>query len=158
MYLSSWHGTWLSTGTILLVPVHMSQLWCHMNISHLLSLTTQNERLSGPHNVLVSLLTPLTCTLWPQTLTQLFLSSRTPSVRLPLSPQRFCSIICRRYFVQVMVFWVRTPCSGVVGYHCFRGPCWLHLWGEGYILSHHYTALQSRRPQFESSSCLLIHQ
>jgi hypothetical protein len=25
--------------------------------------------------------------------------------------------------INVAVFWVVTPCSGVVGYQCFRGPC-----------------------------------
>jgi hypothetical protein len=29
---------------------------------------------------------------------------------------------------QVEVFWVVTPCSVVVGYQRFRGPCCLHLW------------------------------
>jgi hypothetical protein len=29
--------------------------------------------------------------------------------------------------IQVEVFWVVTPCSVVVGYQCFRGPCCLHL-------------------------------
>jgi hypothetical protein len=27
--------------------------------------------------------------------------------------------------IQVEVFWVVTPCSVVVGYQCFRGPCCL---------------------------------
>jgi len=27
------------------------------------------------------------------------------------------------------------PCSDVVGYHCFRGPCCLHLQGETAIVS-----------------------
>jgi len=31
---------------------------------------------------------------------------------------------------QVEVFWVVTPCSVVVGYQSFRGPCCLHLQGE----------------------------
>jgi len=29
---------------------------------------------------------------------------------------------------EVNVSWVVTPCSVVVGYHRFRGPCCLHLW------------------------------
>jgi len=32
--------------------------------------------------------------------------------------------------IQVAVFWVVTPCSVVVGYRCFGGPCCLHLQGE----------------------------
>jgi hypothetical protein len=28
---------------------------------------------------------------------------------------------------QVEIVWVVMPCSVVVGYHCFRGPCCLHL-------------------------------
>jgi len=31
---------------------------------------------------------------------------------------------------QVEVFWVVTPCSVVVGYQCFRGPCHLHQQGK----------------------------
>jgi len=30
---------------------------------------------------------------------------------------------------QVEVFWVVTPCSVVVGYHRFGGPCCCHLQG-----------------------------
>jgi len=29
--------------------------------------------------------------------------------------------------IQVEVFWVGTRYSVVVGYHCFRGPCCVHL-------------------------------
>jgi hypothetical protein len=29
--------------------------------------------------------------------------------------------------IHVMVFWVMTPCSNMVGHQCFRGPCCLHL-------------------------------
>jgi hypothetical protein len=32
--------------------------------------------------------------------------------------------------LQVVVFWVVTPCIVVVGYQRFRGPCCLHLQGE----------------------------
>jgi hypothetical protein len=32
--------------------------------------------------------------------------------------------------IQVVVFWVMTPCSDVVGYQRFGGPCCLHLQGE----------------------------
>jgi hypothetical protein len=32
--------------------------------------------------------------------------------------------------IQVEVLWVVTPCSVVVGYHCFRGPCCHHLQSE----------------------------
>jgi hypothetical protein len=35
-----------------------------------------------------------------------------------------------RWYLQVVVFWVMTPCSDVVGYHRFGGPCCLHLQGE----------------------------
>jgi hypothetical protein len=30
-----------------------------------------------------------------------------------------------------VVFWVMTPCSDVVGYLSFGGPCCLHLQSEG---------------------------
>jgi hypothetical protein len=33
--------------------------------------------------------------------------------------------------IQVEVFWVVTPCSVVVGYQRFRGPCCLHLLVNG---------------------------
>jgi len=45
-------------------------------------------------------------------------------------------------------YWVVMPCSVVVGYQRFRGPCCLHLGAEdggskdlcnGGILLHHYT-------------------
>jgi hypothetical protein len=29
--------------------------------------------------------------------------------------------------IQIVVFWVVTPCSGVIRYHYFTGPCCLHL-------------------------------
>jgi hypothetical protein len=29
--------------------------------------------------------------------------------------------------IQVVVFWVVTPCSDMVGYQCFGGLCYLHL-------------------------------
>jgi len=29
--------------------------------------------------------------------------------------------------IQVVVFWVMTPCSDVVGYQRFGAPCWLRL-------------------------------
>jgi hypothetical protein len=32
--------------------------------------------------------------------------------------------------IQVLILWVVTPCSGVVGYEHFRQPCCLHLQGE----------------------------
>jgi hypothetical protein len=32
--------------------------------------------------------------------------------------------------IQVVVFWVMTLCIDVVGYQCFRGPCYLHLQGK----------------------------
>jgi hypothetical protein len=32
--------------------------------------------------------------------------------------------------IEVEVFWVMTPCSAVVAYQCFRGPCCLHLQGK----------------------------
>jgi hypothetical protein len=32
--------------------------------------------------------------------------------------------------IQVMVFWVVTLCSDVVGYQRFVAPCFLHLQGE----------------------------
>jgi len=31
---------------------------------------------------------------------------------------------------EVAVFWVMTPFSDGVGFHCFEGPCRLHLQGE----------------------------
>jgi hypothetical protein len=32
--------------------------------------------------------------------------------------------------IQVVVFWVVTPCSDVIGYQRFGGPCCLHRQGE----------------------------
>jgi len=32
--------------------------------------------------------------------------------------------------IQVEFFWVIMPCSVVVGYQCFRGPCCCHLQGQ----------------------------
>jgi hypothetical protein len=32
--------------------------------------------------------------------------------------------------IQIEVFWVVMPCSVVVGYKYFKGPCWFHLQGE----------------------------
>jgi len=56
---------------------------------------------------------------------------------------------------QVAVFSVVTPCTDVVGYRRFGGPCCLHLQGESgnSTLPHHYTASQFRR-WLESSSPL----
>jgi hypothetical protein len=64
------------------------------------------------------------------------------------------------YFVQVEFFWVLTSCSAVVGYQRSRGPCCLHLLGDGggstdlwnaAILPQHYMTSQPRRPRLESS-------
>jgi len=38
---------------------------------------------------------------------------------------------------QVAVFWVVTPCSHVLGYQRFGGPCCLHLQGE--VVCNHET-------------------
>jgi len=35
--------------------------------------------------------------------------------------------------IQVIVFWVMTPCSDVVGCQHFRRTCWLHLQSEMHI-------------------------
>jgi len=32
--------------------------------------------------------------------------------------------------IQVTIFWIVILCADVVGYHCFRGLCYLHLQGE----------------------------
>jgi len=37
---------------------------------------------------------------------------------------------CAIQTFQVVIFWVVTPCTDVVQYQCFRGPCCLHLQGE----------------------------
>jgi hypothetical protein len=52
---------------------------------------------------------------------------------------------------RVEVFWVVTPCSVVVGYHRFRGPCCLHLRNVD-ILPQHYT----RRNDLEDLDLELI--
>jgi hypothetical protein len=83
------------------------------------------------------------------------------------SPERNFKVLKR-----LMVFWVVTPYSVVVGYQCFGSPCCFHLQGEladmgengipatshpedegsmdlrnvG-ILPQHFTASQSRRPR-----------
>jgi hypothetical protein len=33
-------------------------------------------------------------------------------------------------YVHVVVFWIMTTCSGVVGYQCLEGSCCLHLQGQ----------------------------
>jgi hypothetical protein len=38
--------------------------------------------------------------------------------------------VFRAVNIQVEGFWVVVPCSVVVGYQCFRGPCCLHLQDE----------------------------
>jgi hypothetical protein len=57
--------------------------------------------------------------------------------------------------LQVMIFWVVTPCSDVVGCQRFGGPCCLHLQGEGRmnaarpsdnLVSYHITT-QCRNPE-----------
>jgi len=62
--------------------------------------------------------------------------------------------------IQVVVFWVLMQCSGVVGYHYFRGTCCFHLCHpedggskilqNTDILPHHYMASQPRRPQLRN--------
>jgi hypothetical protein len=56
--------------------------------------------------------------------------------------------------VQVVVFWVMTPCSVVVGYQRFRvedgGSKDLR---SVHIIPQHYTASQPRRPRF---ACVVV--
>jgi hypothetical protein len=61
--------------------------------------------------------------------------------------------------IQVEAFWVEMLCSVVVEYHCFRGPCYLHLQGEAWgsmvlqnigILPQHHMASQPSRPWHDS--------
>jgi hypothetical protein len=56
--------------------------------------------------------------------------------------------------IQVVVFWVMTPCSDVVGYQYFGGPCWLHFdrenGGATRILPCHYTVSQPKRHRPEN--------
>jgi len=44
---------------------------------------------------------------------------------------------------QAEVFCVVTPCSVVVGYKCFKGPCCLHLQGEVLNMPSLYRMFQS---------------
>jgi len=44
------------------------------------------------------------------------------SLRFSVSFKTFTAVV-----VQVEVLWVVTPCSVVIGYQRFRGPCYLHL-------------------------------
>jgi len=32
--------------------------------------------------------------------------------------------------IQIVLYCVLTPCSDIVGYQCFRGPCYIHLHSE----------------------------
>jgi hypothetical protein len=44
-----------------------------------------------------------------------------------------CVCVCVYHVIMnihFQIFWVVTPCSVVVRYHCFGGPCCLHLQGE----------------------------
>jgi hypothetical protein len=52
---------------------------------------------------------------------------------------------------QVEVFSVVTPCSVMLGYQRFRGPCWLHLHPENGVImvGYHNTASLPRRPRHE---------
>jgi hypothetical protein len=62
--------------------------------------------------------------------------------------------------IQVVVFWVLMQCSGVVGYHYFRGTCCFHLCHpedggskilqNTDILPHHYIATPPIRPQLRN--------
>jgi len=54
--------------------------------------------------------------------------------------------VCRAEFtivIQVEVSWDLTPCSDVVGYQRFGGPCCFHLY---------HAVSQPRRPRLESLS------
>jgi len=49
--------------------------------------------------------------------------------------------------VQILIFWVVTPCSDVVGYQRLGGPWWKM---DVAILPYHYTVSQHRRPRHET--------
>jgi hypothetical protein len=45
-------------------------------------------------------------------------------------PTAFPYILALLFVGKVAVFWVVTPCSDVVGYQRFGGPCCLHVQSE----------------------------
>jgi hypothetical protein len=57
--------------------------------------------------------------------------------------------------IQVVVFGVVTPCSDVVGYQRFGGPCCVHLQGEvsGLQVTLQMTATQPVRPAWRPAPC-----
>jgi hypothetical protein len=57
-----------------------------------------------------------------------FLTPDKGKVRLNLQEASFKALTAVMF--QVEIFWVVTPCSAVVGYRRFGGPCYLHLEGE----------------------------
>jgi hypothetical protein len=56
---------------------------------------------------------------------------------------------------RVEVFWVVTPCGGVVGYQCFGGTCCLHL--HGGVSSLHFPSFHSEDGGSMSSETLVFH-
>jgi len=56
----------------------------------------------------------------------------------------------------VVISVVTAPCSGVLWYQLFKGPCCLHRHGVR-ILPHGYTALQPIRPRLECTYIFTCH-
>jgi len=52
--------------------------------------------------------------------------------------------------INIMVLWVITLCSDVIGYQHFEGLCCLCLHSDTGILPHHYIVSLPRRPQHEA--------
>jgi hypothetical protein len=67
----------------------------------------------------------------------------------------------------IIILWVLIPCSDMVGYHCFGGPCCLHLqievkreaaWSSEMLVLYHITAWCHNPEDLNlyEASCLIV--
>jgi hypothetical protein len=72
-----------------------------------------------------------------------------PHWQYPRTSSILEGILKRR--IHVKVFWFVMPCSGVVGYQCFRSPCW-HLHPEDLDLTSIFTAVKTSNFTWEKNA------